>query len=268
MNVDPTALNRTNVTFQRRHFVGFDFTMFKDDEVLRAIRAQAHQSRFSYVVTPNTDHVVNLEKLDGTGVGYKLREAYAAADLCLCDSRILVKLARLSGVRLDLLPGSDLTRLLFEETVIRAGDRVAVIGGAADQVDWLREQWPEIAFFGHVPPMGVLRSREAQDAIIAFVEQAQCQFYLFAFGAPQSELVAWRLAKRGKAQGVALCIGASIEFLSGAKARAPHYVQELSLEWAFRLATEPRRLWRRYMVDGPRILPIWWRDRVARRHRS
>jgi exopolysaccharide biosynthesis WecB/TagA/CpsF family protein len=60
---------------------------------------------------------------------------------------------------------------------------------------------------------------------------------------------------------VALCIGASIEFLSGARRRAPRWMQRAGLEWAFRLLSEPRRLWRRYIVEGPRIFVIWYRWR-------
>jgi N-acetylglucosaminyldiphosphoundecaprenol N-acetyl-beta-D-mannosaminyltransferase len=57
-------------------------------------------------------------------------------------------------------------------------------------------------------------------------------------------------------QGVALCIGASIEFLLGRKTRAPRWMQMAGMEWIFRLLSEPRRLWRRYLFNGPRILSI------------
>jgi N-acetylglucosaminyldiphosphoundecaprenol N-acetyl-beta-D-mannosaminyltransferase len=247
-----------------RRFVELDFAVFSLEGVLSDIRKRAHRAQFSYVVTPNTDHVVKLAKHDNSEFGSSLRKAYAAADMRVCDSRVLAKLARVSGVKLDVLPGSDLTRLIFERSVIAPGDRVAVVGGTAGQVDWLRATYPDISYCSHVPVMDVLHNLAAQDAIIEFVEQAKCHFNLFSFGAPQSELVAWRLAQRGQAHGVALCIGASLEFLSGAKRRAPLWMQKHSLEWAFRLATERRRLWRRYIVDGPRILPIWWRDRAER----
>jgi UDP-N-acetyl-D-mannosaminuronic acid transferase (WecB/TagA/CpsF family) len=67
------------------------------------------------------------------------------------------------------------------------------------------------------------------------------------------------------ATGVGLCIGASLEFLTGAKRRAPLWLQRLGLEWLFRLLTEPRRLWRRYLVEGPRIFVLWWRWHLSRR---
>lgn len=244
-----------------QRFLEIDFYNASLANLLVEISARSAKSTFSYVVTPNVDHLVQLSKLDGTKLGADLRQAYDVADISLCDSRILSKLAGLSGIHLKVFAGSDLTRILFEENVIVPGNRVALIGGTALQLDWLCRRWPEITFHQHIPPMGVLNSTQIQVDIVAFVERMRCDFHFFVFGAPQSELIAWRLAQRGKARGVCLCVGASLEFLSGEKLRAPLWMQQLSLEWAFRLASEPRRLWRRYLVNGPKILPIWWRDR-------
>lgn len=264
----PAAIGDTRPgAFETRRFVGIEFAEFDNQALLRDLRARADRSEFCYVVTPNIDHVVKLSKLDATDLGPAARDAYAAADLRLCDSRLLAKLALLSRIRLDVLAGSDLTRLLFTQQVVRPGDRIAVIGGEPAQVAWLRAHFPQVEFLAHFPPMGVLRSASAQDEIIAFVEQAKANFIFFSIGAPQSELLACKLKQRGQATGVALCVGASIEFLTGAKRRAPLWIQQLSLEWLFRLASEPRRLWRRYVVDGPRILAIWRRDRAESRGR-
>ena len=88
---------------------------------------------------------------------------------------------------------------------------------------------------------------------------------LLAIGSPQQELFAQALLRRGRCWGVALCIGAGLEFLVGARRRAPVPVQRLGLEWAYRLLSEPRRMWRRYLVDGPRILPLFLADLRRRR---
>ena len=219
-------------------------------------------SRFRYVVTPNVDHIVRMHRGDPAW-----RAAFAAAeaeaDLCLNDSRILQKLARQSGLDLSLVPGSDLTRALVEHGV-PIGTRVAMIGGSDSELEWLRAQLPRATVSQFQPPMGVLRNPAAQQAIVDFVEAERPQLTLFAIGAPQSEIVGHQLQRRAKTGGVALCIGASIEFLTGAKRRAPRIVQQAGLEWAFRLLSEPRRLWRRYLVEGPPIFAIWWRWHRAR----
>ena len=73
-----------------------------------------------------------------------------------------------------------------------------------------------------------------------------------------------RIAEAGDATGCGLCIGASLDFITGRQRRAPRVVQRLGLEWAHRLASQPGRLWRRYLVDGPKIFRLarrWHRER-------
>ena len=63
--------------------------------------------------------------------------------------------------------------------------------------------------------------------------------------------------------GLICCVGAAVDFLSGTTARAPESVQRLGLEWLHRLLSEPRRLWRRYLIDGPKIFLLYL-ERVRR----
>ena len=62
--------------------------------------------------------------------------------------------------------------------------------------------------------------------------------------------------------------GRAVDFLSGARLRAPRWLQKLSLEWAYRLAQEPRRLWRRYLLDSPKVLGIFIAKYSARATRG
>lgn len=243
-------------------FLDLEFAALDLDGARQWVSDALAAPRFRYVVTPNVDHVVRLHNGDAAW-----RSAFAAAeadaDLCLNDSRILRGLARRSGIDLPVVPGSDLTRVLLDRA-LPDGTRVALVGGSMADAAWLRSQLPRATIRHFEPPMGVLRSAAAQQAIVDFIEAEQPQLTLFAIGAPQSEIVAHQLQQRGRTGGVALCIGASIEFLTGAKRRAPRLLQTLGLEWAFRLASEPRRLWRRYLVEGPAIFAIWWRWQRAR----
>lgn len=260
-STDDTATDAAGPA-QTVKFLNLHFTTLSDDEILRKIRHLADIDQFSYVITPNVDHIVTLNRAPFREPTHGVQQAYADATLHVCDSRILAKLARASRIALPVFrgSGSNMTRLFLEHW-LRPGDRVALVGGTPAQLQWLSSRWPEVQFLQHIPPMGVLNDSDAQGGIASFVESASSNVILFALGAPQSELVCGQIYRRGQARGVALCIGASIEFLSGAKPYAPRWVHDHSLEWAFRLITEPRRLWRRYLVDGPRIFRIWWRDR-------
>ncbi len=92
----------------------------------------------------------------------------------------------------------------------------------------------------------------------------QWDIALLCVGCPAQEQIARQLAELGCKSGIALCVGASIDFLTGARARAPLWLQRLSLEWAYRLVREPRRLWRRYLVELPKILRILLQERLGR----
>lgn len=245
----------------RIEFLGLQFDDLDQDGVLQALVPPPRGASFAYVVTPNVDHVVGLANARADDA---MRPAYDHADLVLCDSRILQMLAGWSGLCLPLVTGSDLTVRLLQMADARGDTRIAVIGGDESLLTQLAGLYPEISWDQHIPPMGVRRNVEARQAIARYVERTTADYILFAIGAPQSEIVCAEIARRGTARGVALCIGASLEFVTGAKQRAPAIMQTLRLEWLFRLLSEPRRLWRRYLVEGPRIFAIWLRWRANR----
>lgn len=248
-------------------FLDLEFSPLPFDGVLADVVARSGQSRFSYIVTPNVDHVVKLRSATGGRVSPAFAEAYDAAALRLCDSRILAALAALCGIRLPVVPGSDLTAAIFRD-VLRPGHRVAIVGGNGQTVARLARLYPGIDFVQHIPPMGMLAKPEAMKAAEDFVCACNASIILFATGAPQSEILAHRCHGRGEGAGVGLCIGASIDFLLGDQNRAPLWVQKMGFEWAHRLASDPVRLWRRYLIEGPRIFAItakwWWQNRAAR----
>jgi len=235
----------------RTEFLGLGFDTPSREELIAALAARSAADPFAYLVTPNVDHMVRLADQQG-GEGQAVWNAYHAAGFCVCDSRILAALARLRGVDLPVIPGSDLTAWLFDE-VIGPGDRVAIVGGNDETVARLAARFPGVELVQHMPPMGMRRDPAAMGAAAEFVAHAKARFTFLAVGSPQQELLAAEILRRGDASGLALCIGAAIEFLIGVETRAPRLVQRLGLEWAHRLVSNPRRLWRRYLIEGPRI---------------
>ncbi len=250
-------------------FLDLEFSALSFNEVMAAVADRAKQSSFSYIVTPNVDHVVKLRANLTGKVALAFAKAYDAAALRLCDSRILAGLAALCGIRLPIVPGSDLTAAVFQDVSGR-GDKVAIVGGNSQTTVRLKALYPDVVFVQHIPPMGMLAIPAAMKAAEDFVCAQDAGITLFATGAPQSEILAHRCLERSEASGVGLCVGASIEFLLGDQSRAPRWMQRIGLEWAHRLASNPRRLWRRYLVEGPRIFLIaahwWWmRKKTAKR---
>lgn len=227
--------------------VSLQFDDMDLDEFVRVARDFGGQ-KFGYVVTPNVDHLIRYHD------DAAFRATYADATYVLLDSRVVAGLLRLvKGLRAKVCPGSDLTAALFER-VVQPQDRILMIGGSDTQAQQLAQRFSLRDLRHYNPPMGFIRDPAAVEATARFVEDsAPFRFCLLAVGAPQQELLAQQLLARGKARGLALCIGASVNFLTGGERRAPRWMQQASLEWLYRLLQSPGRLGRRYLVRGPRI---------------
>jgi exopolysaccharide biosynthesis WecB/TagA/CpsF family protein len=240
-------------------FLGIAFDRLDMTAAEAWLADRAPGAAFAFVITPNVDHVV---KLDAAPSDAEIRKAYAAAALRLCDSRIVAKLARMRGIDLPVVPGSDVTAHLVTR-IAQAGDRLCLIGGDAAMLADLRGLRPDLDIVQHIPPMGMLNKPDAMAEAEEFVRDARARFTLLAVAMPQQEILALRVAQAGGAVGTGLCVGASLDFLTGRKARAPRWMQQASLEWLHRLLSEPGRLWRRYLVEGPRIflLTMRWRNK-------
>lgn len=212
-----------------------------------------------YVVTPNVDHaVLYQERAD-------LRAAYRRAALVLADGFPLVVASRLLRRRLpERVAGSDLTPAVFSAAF--AGMRVFLLGaapGVADRAaDEIRRRWPQVDVVGTCsPPLGFERNETQNQAILARIAEARPDVLLVGLGAPKQELWVHRHRDQIEAK-VALCVGATIDFLAGHRRRAPHWMRTSGLEWLHRLASEPRRLVARYARDAwvfPQLLLRQWR---------
>jgi UDP-N-acetyl-D-mannosaminuronic acid transferase (WecB/TagA/CpsF family) len=142
---------------------------------------------------------------------------------------------------------------LFDE-VITPEDKVVVIGGSAEQAEVLSKRYGLKALRHLNPPMGFINDPATVEECLRFVEtESPFRFCLLAVGCPQQEMLAKALQSRGRARGLALCVGASINFLTGGERRAPKWIQHAGLEWLYRLLNDPTRLAKRYLVRGPRI---------------
>jgi exopolysaccharide biosynthesis WecB/TagA/CpsF family protein len=209
------------------------------------------QQEFAFVVTPNTDHLIRYYD------EVSFRNLYADAGFILLDSRFLANILRVTHhLHAKVCAGSDLTARLFEN-VIKPNDAIVLIGGTDAQAARLRELYGLQNFHHFNPPMGFSRNPEALEECLQYVEtHSPFRFCMLAVGSPQQEIVAQQLKHRRRARGLALCIGASVNFLTGQERRAPVWVRRLSCEWLYRLLQDPKRLAKRYLVRGPRIFTL------------
>ena len=220
------------------------------------------QERFGFVVTPNVDHLVRYSEDE------VFRGHYKKADYVLLDSRFAAYTLRLvKGIRLRVCTGADLTAALLTR-IVKPSDPIVIIGGSAEAARAIGEIYGLKNLAHHNPPMGFAQDLNAIEECLRFIEShSPFRFCFLAVGSPQQEALAALLQARGIARGMALCVGASLNFITGSEKRAPAWVQNLALEWLFRLAQDPKRLARRYLVRGPRFFGYMRRARfVSRRN--
>lgn len=238
-------------------FLGVAIDDLSDREAAAAIEARDPSAPFVYVVTPNAQHFVSLERDDGIW-----REVYAGAWLRLCDGRIVQPLARLLlGRRLPFASGSDLTLRLVHDH-IRPDDPIVVIGGGPVLEQALRGKfgWSDLTVFD--PPFGLLTNVSAQQACLDFLGRHPARYVFFTVGSPQSEWVACQARRLGTLTGVGLCVGSSLLFATGLVRRAPILFQKLGIEALFRLAQRPRSHLRRIFVESLPVVFILIRARL------
>lgn len=208
---------------------------------------RAREGGFGYVVTPNVDHLVNL--LNGSVE----RASYIDAEFIINDSRILELLAQMVGKSLPATPGSDLVAAMLNHP--RASEfKIAVVGPNAIEFNQLVKRFPCLTLDLVPSSDRLVRGMPDWDNLVARLVDLPFDILLVCISFPKQEYLSHDLAKAGRSKGLAICAGASVDFLTGKQTRAPLIFQRLRLEWAFRLASNPRRLWRRYILKGPKVL--------------
>jgi len=216
------------------------------------------ESRCRYVVTPNVDHTVLLANRAD------LREAYREASLVLADGWPVVAAARLLGRGLpERVAGSDLAPALFA-AVSEEPMRVFLLGaapGVAEQAAVnIHSRWPIVRVTGtYSPPLGFENDVEENRRILERIAAARPHLLIIGLGAPKQELWVHRNREKVEAR-VALCAGATIDFLAGRRRRAPRWMQRSGLEWLHRVACEPHRLAGRYARDAWVFPQLVWRE--------
>jgi N-acetylglucosaminyldiphosphoundecaprenol N-acetyl-beta-D-mannosaminyltransferase len=233
---------------ERISLMGMQIDHVTEGQAVETIGNSLSQGRGGWVITPNLEHLRRYRRDKG------LKEFFEQADLVLADGMPLIWASRLKGTPLPArVAGSDLIWSLSMEAA-RRGRSIFVLGGTRE-AGWeaarrLQERCPGLLIAGMVyPPHGFDSDPKAMDQIIETLEVVEPDIVYVGLGFPKQERVIAILRERFP-QTWFLGIGISIHFVGGDIARAPRWMQRLGLEWVHRLAQEPRRLAKRYLVHG------------------
>jgi len=221
--------------------------------------ARHGESRYVAVATVNNV----MEAYDSA----EFRRIMNQADLVTPDGMPLVWGLRLLGApNATRVYGPLLTPAVLAGAA-RAGVPVAFYGGSADVVKELAavagRRFPglEVAYAVSPPFRPLTEGEDA--AIVSEICESGARIVFVGLSTPKQEH--WMASHRGRIPAVMLGVGAAFDFLTGAKRQAPFWMQAGGLEWLFRLATEPRRLWRRYLRHNPRFAALFAMQLFERR---
>lgn len=216
------------------------------------------------VFTPNVDHVVNAES------NRAFRDAYRDVNLSLADGQPLVWASKLLMTPLpEKISGSDFVMPLLHKAS-KHGWRVYLLGASphvAEKAATMLREKVQVNIVGFDAPMIEMGNTTQQSRIVSTIKAAHPDIVLVAFGSPKQELFIHAIANELK-PAVFLGVGASLDFFVGAVKRAPRWMSHAGLEWLYRLAREPRRLYRRYLVNDMKIFGVLFRDFLRARRAS
>ncbi|MEO8890564.1 MAG: WecB/TagA/CpsF family glycosyltransferase [Coleofasciculaceae cyanobacterium] len=203
------------------------------------------------VFTPNVDH---LMKLQDDPDFYK---TYNCASYKICDSKILFYVSRLLGTPIkEKISGSDLFPAFYKYhkdnkdiKIFLLGAREGVAIEAQKKIN--AQVGREIVVGAHSPSFGFENNEEECLKMIDIVNQSGATVLAVGVGAPKQEKFISKYKDKFTNIKIFLAIGATIDFEAGNIKRAPKWSSEVGLEWLYRLLSEPKRLWKRYLIHSP-----------------
>lgn len=228
-------------------------------ETLNEIDKLIQKKICSYVVTPNVDHIVRLEK------DKELQKVYKNASLILTDGKPLIWISKWYKTPIkEKISGSD----LFPRVCQLAANKnytMYLLGAAEGVADTaaknLMKKYPGLNVVGtYSPPFGFEKNEQEMNKIKTQIQEVHPDILIVGLGCPKQEKFMYYHCKELGVP-ISFGLGASIDFEAGNIKRAPKWMSNHGLEWLYRFSKEPKRLFKRYFVDDLKII------QVARKYR-
>jgi exopolysaccharide biosynthesis WecB/TagA/CpsF family protein len=205
--------------------------------------------------TPNVDHIVKLQK------DKDFYNAYREADWIVCDSKILQLVSRILGQKIkEVIPGSsffpkycDYHRNNKEVKLFLLGSAPGVAEIAMSNIN--QRIGRNIVVGVHSPSYGFENNQEECIELINIINKTEATVLIVGVGAPKQEK--WIIKYKHMLDRINLFmgLGATIDFEANKIKRAPKIYQKFYLEWFYRILQEPKRMWKRYIIDD---IPFFW----------
>jgi N-acetylglucosaminyldiphosphoundecaprenol N-acetyl-beta-D-mannosaminyltransferase len=248
MTISASTTQRAGGSDPSISLLGIDFHAITELRCVAIVGEALAAGRGGWVVTPNLDHLRRLVHQR------EFRDLCANADIRVADGMPLVWAARIQGTPLpERVAGSNLIWSVSRAAADR-GHSVFLLGGdpgTADRASMvLKAHYPTLQVVGtFCPKPGFEKDFVRMHELAEVIDEANPRIVFVALGSPKQERLIEDLRRR-RPETWWLGIGISFSFVCGAVRRAPRWMQRFGLEWAHRIVQDPRRLFRRYIIDG------------------
>ncbi|MBL8549358.1 MAG: WecB/TagA/CpsF family glycosyltransferase [Hyphomonadaceae bacterium] len=234
-------------------FLGLAFSPLTQEQALSAVSARAlGGGMFAYVAMPDVTDVAALEADPAARA-----RLYADSWLTLNQSRAIEIASSASGVALPAVSATELCDALLAR-VIDPDEPVCIVGGDAGMVATIAARYRLNNVRWKALSKSYAESTVALTEAAAFVARARARYTFICTGAPQAEIIARMVLRRGDAAGVALCIGEALLRLCDRRPSAPMWLARLGFEPLFQNLAEKVAVARRAIGDALMLAPIWY----------
>jgi N-acetylglucosaminyldiphosphoundecaprenol N-acetyl-beta-D-mannosaminyltransferase len=236
-----------------RYMLGTRVNRTSYSETLDLVSEWANHRESRYVCVASVNNI--MEAYDSI----EFREIMNGSDLTTSDGMPLVWGLKLLGcVDATRVYGPDLTVYLLERAAA-VGLPVGLYGGTPQVLKKLvmeiKGRFPKLRVnYAWSPPFRQLTPQEDQSVVDA-INRSGTRVLFIGLNTPKQDY--WMAAHRDRVKTVMVGVGAAFDFIAGAKPQAPRWIMRIGMEWSFRLLTEPRRLWKRYLRQNPRFLALF-----------
>ncbi|MEM9924812.1 MAG: WecB/TagA/CpsF family glycosyltransferase [Cyanobacteria bacterium P01_D01_bin.50] len=201
------------------------------------------------IFTPNVDHIIKLQR------DQDFLKAYSIADYKICDSKILMYASKFLGTPIkEKISGSDLFPAFCNYHKKNEEIKIFLLGAAQGVACRAQKKINQkigrvIVVDTYSPPFGFEKDEVECQKIVEIINNSDATVLVVGLGAPKQEKWLYKYKNNFKKIKIFMALGATIDFEAGNLKRAPKWMSEIGLEWLFRLICEPKRLWKRYLLD-------------------
>lgn len=228
-------------------------------EAIQYIEECVEMRKIGHVITPNVDQVVRLEH------DPYFKKIYENAELLLADGTPLMWISKLYKTPLkEKICGSDLVPELCN-IASKKGYSVFLLGAAEGVAVKaalnLQRKYPGLKIAGtYSPPHGFEKNPNEIEKINRMLLESKADLLFVGMGVPKQDIFIYENMHKYQIP-MSFSIGASIDFEAGVQKRAPIWINKLGMEWLYRLICNPRRMFKRYLIDDIQIIKLIWKYR-------